>query len=161
MNISKVVALSILGLGVANVASAKVYNVSDDASVSGSSKSGVFSDVFNFGVGKKGADLSFSWLFSTPSFLGVELYSVSKAGKLTGIDGLFTGNSGSFTDALSKGSYQLDFGGFSTTRSAFTVGIAPVPEAGTWMMLLIGGGMVGVQLRRKHKALPRQTLALS
>ncbi len=160
MKVAKLIALTVLGLGVATGASAKVYNITDNTSIKGSSKAGVFSDVFNFSVGKK-SDLSFSWLFSTPSFLGVELYSISKTGKLTGIDGLFKGNSGSFTDVLSKGRYQLDFGGFSSTRSAFTVGIAPVPEAGTWMMLLLGGGMVGVQLRRKHKALPRQSLALS
>ena len=67
----------------------------------------------------------------------------------------------SFTD-LSAGRYRFETLGIVPShfgRYAGDITVAAVPEADTWMMLLIGGGMVAYQLRRKQKSLPRQPIA--
>jgi hypothetical protein len=67
---------------------------------------------------------------------------------------------------VAAGDYQLIISGINTpTTSLFgsngyygNVLATPVPEADTWLMMLIGAGLVGFQLRRKHQALPPGTI---
>ena len=77
----------------------------------------------------------------------------------------FTGTSGSFDDLLTPGQYRIALGG---TASGFlggvyrgTLHVAAVPEADTWIMLLVGLGIVLYQLRRKQRALERQQPVLA
>ncbi|MGQ9860461.1 MAG: FxDxF family PEP-CTERM protein [Thiobacillaceae bacterium] len=68
----------------------------------------------------------------------------------------------SFTPTV-PGSYTAvvfgDPGSFGPfTYSTFGVTITPVPEPETWAMLLAGLGLVGLQLRRKMKAVDRIAL---
>jgi hypothetical protein len=72
-------------------------------------------------------------------------------------------NPASFDDLLSPGSYRFSVAG---TGSGFfggiyrgTLHVAAVPEADTWVMLLMAFGIVVYQLRRKQRAL-EQTPAL-
>ena len=51
-----------------------------------------------------------------------------------------------------------DHGFRSFTFSTFGVTVTPVPEPETWAMLLAGLGLVGLQLRRKMKAVGRIAL---
>jgi hypothetical protein len=74
-----------------------------------------------------------------------------------------TANPASFDDLLSPGSYRFSVAG---TGSGFfggiyrgTLHVAAVPEADTWVMLLMAFGIVVYQLRRKQRAL-EQTPAL-
>jgi len=69
----------------------------------------------------------------------------------------------SFDDLLSPGAYRFAIGG---TASGFfggiyrgTLHVAAVPEADTWVMLLMAFGIVVYQLRRKQRSL-EQTPAL-
>jgi PEP-CTERM motif len=70
---------------------------------------------------------------------------------------------------LAAGDYQLIISGFSNpTTSVFgnsgfygDVLATPVPEADTWLMMIIGAGLIGFQLRRKHQALPPSTITAS
>ncbi len=62
---------------------------------------------------------------------------------------------------LTAGTYTLDIRGFTPGRggsylSAFNV--SAVPEADTWMMIMIGIGLVGLQLHRKQKGIERGPL---
>ena len=67
----------------------------------------------------------------------------------------------SFAD-LAPGSYSFSI--FGTTRfiggyaATYRVAVAAVPELETWLMIIIGMGLVAFQLHRKQKALGLQTL---
>lgn len=68
-----------------------------------------------------------------------------------------TSNPASFDDLLSPGSYRFSVAG---TGSGFfggiyrgTLHVAAVPEADTWVMLLMAFGIVVYQLRRKQRSL--------
>jgi hypothetical protein len=61
----------------------------------------------------------------------------------------------SFAD-LSAGKYRWDITGSTGRQSGFwgaKMAVTAVPEADVWMMLLIGLGLVGYQLRRKQQSL--------
>jgi hypothetical protein len=66
-----------------------------------------------------------------------------------------------FTD-LSQGTYTMTFKGASTGTFPSIYGtffsVAAVPEPDTWLMLVIGAGLVGFQLRRKQKVLRHRPL---
>jgi hypothetical protein len=71
--------------------------------------------------------------------------------------------SGSYSFAnLAPGVYKFDIAGLTGRRggaylSAFNV-VPAVPEADTWLMIVIGAGLVGLQLRRKQKGIERGPL---
>jgi hypothetical protein len=70
----------------------------------------------------------------------------------------FAGTS-SFAD-LTSGRYRFDTLGFVPGKLGDdVVNIkAAVPAANSWLLLLIGSGLVAYQLRRKQKSLPRQRI---
>ncbi len=68
-------------------------------------------------------------------------------------------------DDLSAGAYTVTFKGTAATGSGSIPGIygtffsvAAVPEPDTWLMMIIGAGLVGFQLRRKQKVLRHRPL---
>jgi len=65
-------------------------------------------------------------------------------------------------DNLASGSYTMTFSGHSAARLGGIYGtlfsVSAVPEADTWLMLLIGAGLVAFQLRRKQKTLRHRPL---
>jgi len=67
----------------------------------------------------------------------------------------------SFAD-LAPGSYSVSLFGdsraFGFYAATYRVAVAAVPEMETWLMLVIGGGLVAFQLHRKQKALGQQAL---
>jgi hypothetical protein len=78
---------------------------------------------------------------------------------------LTTGSTSTFNDLLTPGTYRLAIGGkassFSAGMYAGTLHVAAVPEADTWVMLLVGLGVVGYQLRRKQRSLEQQNSLLA
>jgi hypothetical protein len=61
----------------------------------------------------------------------------------------------SFND-LGSGLYEFVFTGFAAKPVSVYFGgfrVAAVPEADTWLMLLVGAGLLAYQLRRRGKAL--------
>ncbi len=77
----------------------------------------------------------------------------------------FTSNPASFDDLLSPGAYRFSVAG---TASGFfggiyrgTLHVAAVPEADTWVMLLVGLGLVAYQLRRKQRSLEQRPTTLA
>lgn len=67
----------------------------------------------------------------------------------------------SFAD-LSAGKYRWDITGATGRQSRFwgaKMAVTAVPEADVWMMLLIGLGLVGYQLRRKQQSLKQPPFA--
>ena len=68
------------------------------------------------------------------------------------------GKTDSFALNLTQGpSYRWELvGKVGNQTSGFwsaKMNVAAVPEADTWVMLLVGAGLVGYQLRRKHNVL--------
>jgi hypothetical protein len=122
-------------------------------------RSGGFADTFNFRLGGV-SDVGIDFLLgiNTNSLRGILQEHTS--GGWVSVGSSFTG-SDSFAD-LAAGRYRFDVIGFVPRNFgayAANINVAAVPEASTWMMLLIGGGMVAYQLRRKQKSLPRQAIA--
>jgi hypothetical protein len=67
----------------------------------------------------------------------------------------------SFAD-LSAGKYRWEVSGTTGRQSGFwgaKMAVTAVPEADVWMMLLIGVGLVGYQLRRKQQSLKHPPFA--
>ena len=65
-------------------------------------------------------------------------------------------------DDLAAGKYRFDVDGLTGGRKGLWVGqmtVGAVPEADTWLMLLVGGGLIAYQLRRKQRALPPRSFA--
>jgi len=82
------------------------------------------------------------------------------SGSTTLGSGVFETGGYSFAD-LAPGAYTVSIFGGSRFISGYsaTYAVSAVPEAQTWLMILVGLGLVAFQLRRKHKTLPHQALA--
>ena len=69
---------------------------------------------------------------------------------------------GTFSFAnLGPGTYTFDVRGFTGAGGGAylsSLNVAAVPEADTWLMILFGAGLVGLQLRRKQKGIERGPL---
>ena len=123
-----------------------------------------FTDYVNFNLDSSADVTSFIKSFDM-SIFGFDLVGIDNF--TTGLERLGTGgyssiasltsNPASFDDLLSPGAYRFSVAG---TASGFfgglyrgTLHVAAVPEADTWVMLLMGLGLVGYQLRRKQRSL--------
>ena len=104
--------------------------------------------------------------FASFSLLGIDNFSASlqKLGS-GGFQTLSTaaGDGLSFNDLLAPGRYRIALSGDSSgLLGGFYQGalhVAAVPEADTWIMLLVGFGIVLYQLRRKQRSIEMQPLA--
>jgi len=159
MKIGQILLTSLLGLGALGTASAKTIHINSfpiDITVP---THAVFADSYKFSIGSN-TDLEFSWSSKNQIFLEVLL--LQKTGKTYTVDYASSSLSGSFTSDLSHGNYVLDFlGARSGPHSSYTFSVMAVPEADTWAMLILGGGLIGYQLRRKHRSLPRQPISVA
>ena len=69
--------------------------------------------------------------------------------------------------ALGPGTYQLVVGGTANASAAAnnsyagTLNFAPVPEPGTWAMLLLGFGIIGFGMRRRNSTAGQQRMRVS
>jgi hypothetical protein len=155
--LSRAVAGALLALGLAATAGAKTIDVLLPVTGLTVPTKKLFADSYSFTLGQS-TTLDIDWT-SKNLFLDVVLY---KAGKpLTSIDQSLAA-SGSFVSSLGAGKYFLDFFGTRQTlgtKSNYSFSVLAVPEADTWAMLLMGGALVGYQLRRRHKLLPRQPIS--
>jgi len=66
----------------------------------------------------------------------------------------------SFADLAPSATHTLYVSGVAARGGAFISGfaVAAVPEAETWLMILVGLGLVAFQLQRKQKSLPHHSL---
>jgi hypothetical protein len=123
-----------------------------------------FTDYVNFDLDTSADVTSFIKSFDMSIFgfdlIGIDNFSTGLeklgGGGYTSIASL-TSNPASFDDLLAPGSYRFSVAG---TASGFfgglyrgTLHVAAVPEADTWVMLLMGLGLVAYQLRRKQRSL--------
>ena len=123
-------------------------------------KSGSFADTFNFKLGGtlSGLAASFTSVSNISAFDA--FLQEHTAGGWTQLGTAFS-TSETFS-GLTSGKYRLEVVGFVPSTSGFYSGnlaVAAVPEADTWLMFLIGSGLVAYQLRRKQKSIPRQPFA--
>ena len=126
-----------------------------------------FTDYVNFNLDTSADVTSFIKSFDMSIFgfdlIGIDNFSTGlqrlDGGGYSSIASL-TSNPASFDDLLSPGAYRFSVAG---TASGFfggiyrgTLQVAAVPEAETWLMILIGFGIVLYQLGRKQRSLERQ-----
>jgi hypothetical protein len=113
----------------------------------------------------KSFDLSFFKL----DLLGINSFSASlqelgKGGFKTIASSSAT-NPVSFDDLLGRGTYRLMLTGNASGLIGGlyrgSLNVAAVPEADTWIMLLLGAGVVVYQLRRKQRSLEQQQSLLA
>jgi hypothetical protein len=130
-----------------------------------------FTDYVNFSLSDSAEVSSFIKSFDMSIFhfdlLGIDnfttgLQKLGSGGAYTTLASLAS-NPSSFDDLLSPGSYRFSVAG---TGSGFfggiyrgTLHVAAVPEADTWVMLLMAFGIVVYQLRRKQRSLEQPPAA--
>jgi len=131
-----------------------------------------FTDYVNFNLDTSADVTSFIKSFDMSIFgfdlIGIDNFSTGLqkfgGGGYNSIASL-TSNPASFDDLLSPGAYRFSVAG---TASGFfggvyrgTLHVAAVPEADTWVMLLMGLGLVAYQLRRKQRSLEQRPATLA
>ena len=178
-NVSRVVklfsaVLMFAGIGSAQAITSDLGTVSDGSYGFGRSLNfgETFTDYVNFNLDTSADVTSFIKSFDM-SIFGFDLVGIDNFH--TGLQKLgsggyssvasFTSNPSSFDDLLSPGAYRFSVAG---TASGFfggiyrgTLHVAAVPEADTWVMLLVGAGLVAYQLRRKQRALEQRPTTLA
>ena len=179
-NVSRVVkvfsaVLMFAGIGSAQAITSDLGTVSDGSYGFGRSLNfgETFTDYVNFNLDTSADVTSFIKSFDMSIFgfdlVGVDnfhtgLQKLGSGGGYTSIAS-FTSNPSSFDDLLAPGAYRFSVAG---TASGFfggiyrgTLHVAAVPEADTWVMLLVGAGLVAYQLRRKQRALEQRPTTLA
>lgn len=125
-----------------------------------------FTDIVTFSL-SAASTINDAILAGGISPLSVSLYSVVSGVKGPLIDS-FTASlaplnfGGKTFSSLAKGDYEFLINGTGLSKggayfNAFSV--SAVPEADTWVMLIVGAGLIGFQLRRKHQSLPPRAIA--
>ena len=134
-------------------------------SAGGTGPGGAISDVVTFSL-SAASSISDAFLAGGISPVKVSLYSVAIASNT--LVGSFSNamapiNFGGKTfSSLAKGDYEFLISGTGLSKggSYFNVfSVSAVPEADTWVMLVVGAGLIGFQLRRKHQSLPPRAIA--
>lgn len=69
----------------------------------------------------------------------------------------FSGTPKTLQILFAEGSFDA-IGSYTSIDGSATLNIAPVPEVGTWLMLIIGFGLVGTALRRRAAGFGRPRL---
>lgn len=171
MKRARTLAVLALTLGAATAAQATTTNLGPLAAgdlgmtVGSTGPGGTISDIVTFSLSAAGS-ITDAFLAGGISPLSVSLYSVT--GSSNSLVGSFSNSfaplnfAGKTFSSLAKGDYELLIAGTGlahggTYLNAFAV--SAVPEADTWVMLLIGAGLIGFQLRRKHQSLPPRAIA--
>jgi hypothetical protein len=162
MQARKIVLFLVMALGMAHQASATATNLGTIDNSSGTFGrlvgQGSFTDTLSFQLGQV-SNLSglIGELFVNPFNINLTGPSTNYSSTLSGLINVSTYSFSS----LAPGSYTLTLSGIGATNlingyaGTYKVAAAPaVPEADTWLMLIVGAGLVGFQLRRKQRALP-------
>jgi len=163
MKTLKLLFAAAVGLGALSGAHATTFNLGN---VDGETR--YFGDT----LGKKSAFTDFVKFKLTEQsavdFAFKSFYDVSKSSfavqlqeRASGVWTTIATASPSFAD-LSAGKYRWDITGTTGRQSGFwgaKMAVTAVPEADVWMMLLIGLGLVGYQLRRKQQSLKQPPFA--
>jgi len=96
---------------------------------------------------------------------GIADLTANLSGGSLGVSGVSLLSTAYRLDDLSAGTYTMTFKGTASTGGGNIPGlygtffsVAAVPEADTWLMMIIGAGLVGFQLRRKQKVLRHRPL---
>jgi len=158
MKFARVILASLFTLGLAATASAKNYTITPPIGSLGRNTGLAFGDSYSFTL-NKATDLDVLWS-SANLYLNVVLYKRVGSSFISQVSSNLSAGSFDPLD-LSKGKYVLDFfgGKVAPGKSSYQFSVLTVPEADTWAMLILGGGLIGYQLRRKHKLLPRQPIS--
>jgi hypothetical protein len=163
MKTAKLLLSVVLGLGAMSVANATTIhlgNVDGETRNFGDFIAGhsSFKDFVRFRITQQSAvDFSFQSFYNI--IASTFHYSLQEHGKGGWTNVTF--NSPSFVD-LTAGSYRWVVTGKAGRQGGFWSGqmsVAAVPEADVWMMLLIGAGLVGYQLRRKQQSIKHPPFA--
>jgi hypothetical protein len=163
MKTLKLVFAAVVALGALSVAQATTFNL---GKVDGETR--YFGDT----VGRKSSFTDFvKFRLTEQSVVDVtfkSFYDVVKGSfavqlqeKNSGIWTTVPTTSPSFAD-LSAGKYRWEITGITGRQGGFwgaKLAVSAVPEADVWMMLLIGLGLMGYQLRRKQQSLKQPPFA--
>jgi hypothetical protein len=114
-----------------------------------------FSDIVNFSL--SGASSTISGFFVSPGVFGLTYDLLFEGASL--FSGSFNAGSYSFAD-LAPGNYQVLLNGSNRRVGSYlaSYNVTAVPEPETWLMIVVGLGLVGFQLHRKQKSLRQQPL---
>ena len=124
------------------------------------------SEVFVSKINFNGSTLQYSTYIGGNSqdfsaAIAIETVTVGCASTTTAANGCAV-IAGQTFSSLSKGNYEflITGTGLSHGGSYFNAfAVSAVPEVDTWVMLVIGAGLVGFQLRRKHQSLSSRAIA--
>lgn len=119
---------------------------------------GTFEDTIDFSLSARS---SISGIVLAAGLVNAS-WKLTSGGNTLGSGGFGTGVY-SFAD-LAPGAYSVSIFGSNQLFSGYVANyavnaVSAVPEAQTWLMILIGLGLVAFQLRRKHNTLPHHALA--
>lgn len=159
----RVVLAFLVSLGMISAASATMKQTELGALAGGDSgyvanlfgSAGTFRDTINFSL--TSASSIRADVFATR--LTDVSWSLTSGSTLFG-SGVFESGRYSFAD-LAPGAYTVSIFGRNRFASSYIAryAVTAVPEAQTWLMILIGLGLVAFQLRRKHKGLRQPQIA--
>ncbi|MET0497401.1 MAG: FxDxF family PEP-CTERM protein [Steroidobacteraceae bacterium] len=123
----------------------------------GFGSAGSFADVITFSLGST-SNIS-GWSNSFRLMPDVTYVLRSLTANLDVAMGAFSSGSYSFED-LAPGNYSLGISGSNRLFGGYAAfySVAAVPEPETWLMIVIGMGLVAFQLQRKQKSLRQQSL---
>jgi len=123
----------------------------------GFGSAGSFADVVTFSLGTTSTITG--WAGSVRLLPDVSYVLRSLTSNLDVAMGSFSTGGYSFAD-LAPGNYSLGISGSNRLFGGYAAfySVAAVPEPETWLMIIIGMGLVAFQLQRKQKSLRQQSL---
>lgn len=154
----------VIGLGAMSAANATTIhlgNVDGETRYFGDTvrKKSSFTDFVRFRLTEQSVvDFTFKSFYD----IAKSSFAVQLQQKISGVWTTMPAASPSFAD-LSAGKYRWEVTGTTGPQSGFwgaKMTVTAVPEADVWMMLLIGLGLIGYQLRRKQRSLKQPPFAV-